>query len=303
MDGPRWHVEGRGWPNRASSRFVRADGLTWHVQVMGSGPGLLLVHGTGAATHTWRDLAPLLAKHFTVVAPDLPGHGFTQMPRSGRLSIQEMASGLHALLAALGTRPEVGVGHSAGAPILCQMTLDLRTDFRFLASLNGAFFPFRGWAGPLASGTARLMANGLWPRWVAWRARDRDVVDRLIQGTGSRLDPEGIELYQRLVSHPGHVAAALHMMAHWNLGPVARELHQIQTPVLLLVGDEDRAVPPDESARIARRLPRARVVSIPWSGHLSHEERPDATARAIVDGAQAAGVLAGRVAADASTSE
>ena len=71
-------LPGRDWPNRAASRTVRAAGLNWHVQVMGSGPVLLLAHGTGAATHSWRGLAPLLAQHFTVVAPDLPGHGYTE---------------------------------------------------------------------------------------------------------------------------------------------------------------------------------------------------------------------------------
>ena len=52
---PEWKREGRDWPNREASRFVLASGLWWHVQVMGSGPVLLLLHGTGAATHSWRD--------------------------------------------------------------------------------------------------------------------------------------------------------------------------------------------------------------------------------------------------------
>jgi len=77
-----WERDGRDWPNRDASRFVRAGGLRWHVQKTGTGPVLLLVHGTGAATHSWRELAPLLARRFTVIAPDLPGPGFTQRPAS-----------------------------------------------------------------------------------------------------------------------------------------------------------------------------------------------------------------------------
>ena len=86
-----WQREGRDWPNREASRFVRAAGLMWHVQIMGAGPVLLLAHGTGAATHSWRALAPLLAQHFTIVAPDLPGHGFTEAPGTARLSLPGMA--------------------------------------------------------------------------------------------------------------------------------------------------------------------------------------------------------------------
>ena len=58
---PKWDVEGRCWPRREWSRFARAGGLEWHVQSGGSGPVCLLLHGTGAATHSWRRLAPLLA--------------------------------------------------------------------------------------------------------------------------------------------------------------------------------------------------------------------------------------------------
>ncbi|MFX4944941.1 alpha/beta fold hydrolase, partial [Acinetobacter baumannii] len=78
-----------------------AAGYRWHVQVMGEGPVALLAHGTGAATHSWRKLMPILAKSFTVIAPDLPGHGFTDTPPSHRLSLVSMASDLAALCRAL----------------------------------------------------------------------------------------------------------------------------------------------------------------------------------------------------------
>ena len=71
----------RDWPNAAHSQFVRAAGLDWHVQIMGSGPTLLLLHGTGAATHSWRDLMPFLAEHFTlVVAPICPATASPRRP-------------------------------------------------------------------------------------------------------------------------------------------------------------------------------------------------------------------------------
>ena len=56
-----WATDGADWPNREASRFVEAAGLRWHVQVMGAGPVLLLLHGTGASTHSWRDVMPKLA--------------------------------------------------------------------------------------------------------------------------------------------------------------------------------------------------------------------------------------------------
>ncbi len=56
-----WERDRGSWPNSGASRFVTAAGIRWHVQQMGSGPALLLVHGTGASTHSWREvLAPIL---------------------------------------------------------------------------------------------------------------------------------------------------------------------------------------------------------------------------------------------------
>ena len=65
-DALDWNRDGAAWPNHAVSRLVDAGGVRWHVQRMGRGPVLLLVHGTGASTHSWRALMPLLATRFDV---------------------------------------------------------------------------------------------------------------------------------------------------------------------------------------------------------------------------------------------
>src|ERR1700744_2846510 len=134
----------RTGPHREPSRFVEAAGYRWHVQIMGSGPIALLAHGTGAATHSWRALAPLLAKDFTVVAPDLPGHGFTESPQAYRLSLSGMAQDLAALCRTLAIKPRIAIGHSAGAAILVRMALDRSIEPSLIVSLNGAFLPFCG---------------------------------------------------------------------------------------------------------------------------------------------------------------
>ena len=174
------------WPNRSRSRFVAAGGLRWHVQVAGSGPVLLLVHGTGAATHSWRDLLPLLARHFTVVAPDLPGHGFTERPRAEGLSLPAMARGVTALLRVLGLQPGFAAGHSAGAAVIARMTPRWRHAPRALVGLNAALLPFEGLAGQIFSPIARLLSGvPVVPWFFAWRAGDRGLVERLLRDTGS----------------------------------------------------------------------------------------------------------------------
>jgi len=283
-DRRNWHNQGRDWPNRAASRFVRAAGLVWHVQVMGAGPVLLLTHGTGAATHSWRALAPLLAQHFTVVAPDLPGHGFTDTPAKARLSLPGMAKSLQGLLQALNMTPALAVGHSAGAAILARMTLDRQIAPRGLISLNGAFVPLEGVPGQMFSPLAKLLVGlPLLPQFFAWRAKDDAVVGGMLESTGSRIEPQGVALYGRMIRNPAHAAAALGMMAQWDLHPLLRDLGRLEVPLLLVVGANDRAVPPAQAERIRDMVPGASLVSMAGLGHLAHEERPDDTAAIVLD--------------------
>jgi magnesium chelatase accessory protein len=289
-----WERDGRDWPNREASHFVRAAGIRWHVQQMGDGPVLLLLHGTGAATHSWRSLAPLLASRFTVVAPDLPGHGFTQAPPSHRLSLPGMAQALHGLLEALGVSPAMAAGHSAGAAILARMSLDGTIAPRRLVSLNGALLPLRGAPGHLFAPLARLLSSvPLVPRLFAWHAAERRVVERLIRETGSTLDPAGIELYRRLARNPGHVAAALGMMANWELDTLRRDLPRLKVPLVLVAGANDRTIPPADSSRVQVLLPKATLVTLPGLGHLAHEERPDDVADLILRQARSARLFSG----------
>jgi magnesium chelatase accessory protein len=292
--GLSWERDGRYWPNRASSVFIRAANLSWHVQRMGNGPPILLLHGTGSSTHSWRALAPLLASRFTVVAPDLPGHGFTETPVEDGLSLPGMAREIADLLTVLAFDPAMIVGHSAGAAIMTRMTLDGTVAPRALVSLNGALLPFRGFARSFFSPLAKLLVlNPLVPRLFAWRASDRVAVERLIRNTGSEIDKEGVDLYRRLVSSHRHVSAALAMIANWDLDPLFRDLGKLKVPVLLVAGGDDWAISSEQAFRVQKRVPSAKVEYMRGVGHLAHEERPEEIASIIEQFAASSDVFAG----------
>jgi len=281
-DTPSWKVDGRDWPNRDASRFVTAGGLRWHVQVAGNGPDLLLVHGTGAATHSWRDLLPLLAQDFRVVAPDLPGHGFTATPSRRRLTLPGMAAALAELVSVLGVAPAHAGGHSAGAAILAQMCLSGTLKPATLISINGALLPFRGRNGPVFSFLAKALSlNPVAPRLFAWQNGNIAAVERLMGQVGSTLDAEGLEYYRRLLARPGHVAAALAMMANWDLEPLTARLPGLTLPVTLIAGARDGAIPASETRRLLDLLPNATLVDLADTGHLAHEEAPVRVAEII----------------------
>lgn len=279
---PDWNREGRDWPNRAASRFVQAGGIRWHVQIMGSGPTLLLLHGAGAATHSWRDLAPLLANDFSIIAPDLPGHGFTQTPGGDRLSLNGMARALGALLDVLDRRPHGAVGHSAGAAIALRLRLDGRIGDGGVVSLNGALQPFPGAAAHVFPAMAKLLfLNPFANQIFAWRAARPGAIARLIESTGSRIDPAGLDYYGRLLRTPGHIAGALGMMASWNLEPLLVDLPGLPGPLTLVAAENDRAVPPRVARAVKALLPAGDLVALPGLGHLAHEEAPETIAQIV----------------------
>lgn len=275
-ESPSWEKDGRDWPNRAASHFVEAGGLNWHVQLMGQGPCLLLLHGTAAATHSWRDLAPLLAPHFTLIAPDLPGHGFTSSLPQARVSLAGFSEALRALLNKLQVSPDLVLGHSAGAAIALRMALDGAITPRAIFSLNGALLPLGDEHAAFFTRTARLMVGlPFVSKLCAWRASKHEVAAKLLRDTGSDIGPRGVELYTRLFSYPGHIHAALTMMAQWELRPLLRDLPRLVPALFLLVGSRDRAVPPLQARRIQAIQPAARIITLEGLGHLAHEEAPE----------------------------
>jgi magnesium chelatase accessory protein len=274
-DFPDWEREGRDWPNRQASLFVEAGGLHWHVQRMGQGPCLLLLHGTAAATHSWRDLAPLLAQHFTLIAPDLPGHGFTSSLPQARVSLVGFSEALQALLKQLQISPDLVLGHSAGAAIALRMALDGKIAPRAIFSLNGALLPLGDEHAAFFTRAARVMVGlPFVSKLCSWRASKQEVAARLLRDTGSDIGPRGVELYTRLFGYPGHIRAALMMMAQWELRPLLRDLPRLQSALFLVVGSRDRAVAPMQARRIQAIQPAARIITLEGLGHLAHEEAP-----------------------------
>jgi magnesium chelatase accessory protein len=249
---------------------------------MGEGPPLLLIHGTAAATHSWRALAPMLARRFEVIAPDLPGHGFTSAPPPRGLTLPGMAAALGELLAVLGVSPALAAGHSAGAAVLLRLAIDGRIRPSTIIGLNAALMPIGREHNAFFTGAARMLAGlPFVPRAFAWLASDTGVAERLLRDTGSRVEPRGVELYARLLRKPGHLRSALGMMAGWDLKPLLRDMPRLAPSLVLVVGAGDRTVPPGDSARLRAILPSARIVTLPGLGHLAHEERPEAVAEII----------------------
>jgi magnesium chelatase accessory protein len=269
------------WPHAAHSRFVDAHSIKWHVQTMGQGPDILLIHGTGASTHSWRDVMPLLATTHKVHAIDLPGHGFTSQADAQGRSLNGMVSGIAELLRVLSINPTIIAGNSAGSAILARMcAMNHVAPERFI-SFNGAFFPIAGIAGAVFSPIAKTFAAIPFMPSLFARMADANAVSRLMADTGSKLSPEGLALYQRLFSSPTHIEATLGMMAAWNLSGMTQDLSRLKTTTLFVAAQNDKTIPPQVAHKAAALTPHAQVVTVAHYGHLMHEEDPKQAADII----------------------
>ncbi|MEM9438774.1 MAG: alpha/beta fold hydrolase BchO [Pseudomonadota bacterium] len=274
-----WASVKDSWPHAEHSRFIPTGGIggRWHVQIMGEGPDLLLLHGAGGATQSWRNLMPVLAQEYRCIALDLPGQGFSRPRVAGRYGLDTMGKDIASLAWSEGWQPEALIGHSAGGALALRLAEEGVADT--VIGINAALGKFEGvagWAFPLA---AKLLSlNPFTAMFFASTSSSGTTVKRILESTGSEIDESGLRLYQKLIANPRHVDGTLRMMAAWNLDPLLGRLPRNSARTVLLAGEKDVTVPPSVSAQAAARMPNARFIRLPGLGHLAHEEAPQIVA-------------------------
>lgn len=247
----------------------------------GSGEPLLLVHGLGGTRHTWRYLIEKLAATHTVIAPDLPGHGDSEVP-GGDYSLGAHAAALRDLLVALGHDHATIAGHSLGGGIALQFAYQFpeRTDRLILISSGGlgpqlnpilraATLPaaqvvVAGLAHLPQGLTRRLLpALSMVPGLIA-RQDSRAVADALRGLAGVRQRRTFIRTARTVIDWRGQTVSAA-----GHLGPLK------DLPVLLAWGADDRTIPPRHQREFARRLTAPHLAEIPDAGHFPQETAAD----------------------------
>jgi len=281
MPWDQWRSQ---WPFAQHSMFVNAAGLRWHVQSFGDGPLLLMLHGLGASTHSWRGLAPLLAPHFRVVMIDLPGHAFTSTPTAQAAGLQAMAQALHDLLLAQNLWPQVVVGHSAGATLAARMLLNHpEHPAPDLVAFNPAWLPLSGAAHWLFPLSAKLISLNPLSAWLFAKTMQQDkLVSKILNSTGSTVREGDAFFYKALMQSPSHVQGVLQMMLHQDLGALPAQLAELKSRVLILAAENDQAVPHDHAVTAQQRIPDAKLLSLQDLGHLAHEENPGLCAKEVL---------------------
>jgi pimeloyl-ACP methyl ester carboxylesterase len=247
----------------------------------GSGPVVVLIHGITSDSGTWERVMPYLARRFTVVAPDLIGHGSSAKPK-GDYSLGAHASGVRDLLLALGHERATFVGHSLGGGIAMQLSYQfpelcerlalvdsggLGRDVSLL--LRAATLPGSEYVLPLLAATRLLdagrLAAGLLGRLKLRVATD---IEQMARGHATLSDPDARAAFihtLRAVVEPGgqRVDAS-------NRLYLARHI-----PMLIVWGEDDTIIPAAHGRATHRRLPDSRLEIFSGSGHFPQMDEPE----------------------------
>lgn len=255
----------------------------------GSGPPLLLVHGIGDSAATWSRVIPLLAKNFTVIAPDLLGHGGSDKPRAD-YSIGGFANGLRDLLAVLDIDRVTVVGHSLGGGIAMQFAYQYPelvgrlvlvssgglgsevTPLLRVAALPGASTAIGLTLSPVAR---QGISVGTWlgARLGAIAADDAVELRRIWLGLRDRSTRAAFLRTLRGVIDVRGQTISSRDRVYLTAG----------VPTLLVWGDRDPVLPVAHVTAVADALPDARIEIVRGAGHVPHRYDPTRFAQAVTD--------------------
>jgi pimeloyl-ACP methyl ester carboxylesterase len=265
----------------ADSHFATIDGLQVHYKETGSGPrALILLHGFGASLFSWHEVMQPLAQFGRVVAYDRPAFGLTSRPMQGEWQGENPYPGpaqakmLLALMDRLGIQRAVLVGNSAGGAIALQAALTAPDRVEALVLVDAAVYESGGapsWLVPLLSTPQMRHLGPLVTR--SFIARGDDLV-RLAWHNPTHVTAEILAGYRKPLQAENWDRALWELTAATRPSNLPGRLDEVSTPVLVLSGDDDRIVPTESSIRLARELPKARLVILPNCGHVPQEECP-----------------------------
>lgn len=267
------------------SRTAEAGGVKLHYLTAGRGPAVILLHGYAETSRMWRPLIPRLAGKFTVIAPDLPGIGLSEIPTGG-LDMKSAAVSVHALAASLGVAKARVVGHDIGLMVAYAYAAEFPAETEKLVLMD-AFLPgVEGWEtiyddpglwhfrfnGPtpeaLVNGRERTYFEHYWNDFAADRTRSVPEADRAA--------------YTAAYARPGRMRAG---WAYFVSFPrTAKEFEalsrtKLTMPVLSIGGEKANGAALARQAKLVASDVTA--VILEGAGHWLMEERPQETMDAL----------------------
>jgi len=268
------------------SRFMEVDGVRLHYQEAGDpeGPLMILIHGFAASNLVWSKVfLEFAAAGYRVIAPDLPGYGYSGKPRHLDYTIASQAEMIVSFLKRLGIDRAVFLGSSYGAAVAATIALDhagLVEKLIMVGAVNNnkptRYLLMRLFGSP-------IIGDILSPLLVGSRRLLRLRMKRVYDRHSWVLDERRVDARHLPLRTRGAHRAIIRTVRRWDAERVSRDAHLLKQPTLLLWGDTDREVPLADGQRLHEAIAGSRLIVFRECGHLPHEEYPEAFVKVVLE--------------------
>ncbi len=275
--------------SRIELRHIEIHGHRVGYRSGGSGPVIALIHGMAGSSATWRFVMPALAEHFTVVAPDLVGHGASEKPR-GDYSLGAFASGVRDLLLALGHESATLVGQSLGGGVAMQFA------YQFPERCERLVLVSSGGLGDEVNVLLRLLtlpgAEFVLPLGCSNWLHDAGVnVSSWLEHLGLHTSPHLKEVWDSYGSLADAETRTAFLQTLRSVVDVAgqrvsaadRLYLAAEVPTLIMWGDHDAIIPVHQGHATHKAIPGSRLEIFERTGHYPHCEHPDQFCEILID--------------------
>jgi pimeloyl-ACP methyl ester carboxylesterase len=260
------------------SWFTIVDGVQIHYQEAGDekAPPMILIHGFISSNLVWNEVfLPLAKAGFRVIAPDLPGNGYSDKPRGGEYTIASQARAVLGLMDRLGIEKATIVGASYGGAVAAMLALDCPERVARLVLVGAVSndepkkkLLLRLASVPILGDIATPLFLG--SRWIL-RKRTEEVYRRL----GFPLDERKLEARHHLLETANTHHAMIRTVRCWSANRISRDAHLIRQPTMLVWGDEDTHIPISNAFELRDAIPNSRLIVFRRCGHLPPTEYPE----------------------------
>ncbi|MCF8258734.1 MAG: alpha/beta hydrolase [Flavobacteriales bacterium] len=258
------------------SQFIPVDGMDVHCRVTGSGPEtVVLLHGTSSSVHTWEGWTDLLNPHYRVVSFDLPGFGLTGPFPHTDYSPERYLEFVEKVLNALDVDTFHLAGNSFGGFLAWRFAVEHPERVTKLVLLNSSGYPRGDQPTPL--GFKLAMNESMRP--IFTNITPRSVVSATVHAVyfdQSKVTDGLIDLYYALLLREGNRDALMYRIQQVK-HETADAVKNVRCPTLILWGDHDRVVTPDDAPKFHRDIEGSELIIYEGMGHVPMEEDPQRT--------------------------
>lgn len=261
----------------AESEWVDINGMNVHYKKEGSGPAVVLIHGTGASLHTWDGWTERLDDSLTVYRMDLPAFGLTGPEPNGDYTIQMYVEFVDAFAQNMQLDSLAIGGNSLGGAIAWAYNVDHPEKVSKLLLLDAAGYPHEGDSDALAF---KIASNPLLRPLMKHITPKSFIAKNLEQvyGDDSKITEELITRYHDMTLREGNRQAFIDRV-HTVHKDMSERIKEIQCPTLIMWGSEDTWTPVEDASKFERDIPNSELIMYEGVGHVPMEEAPELTVK------------------------